>query len=191
MCVRFGSEDSAITQPQRGGKGEWGGKYGLLFFFKMCLWCAKIRFGSFVFWPSLASFLCKLSRYLSLLGTRATERKPRKAREARGRRPPCARWPCCAHSAAPARRSSAGWEGSTKPGGHARRLCDVNTCFGLDAAAHSPPVAKDEGQQPGAKGHALGASSSSASAEEAASACCTIHDCGRAGGDCFGHAQAG
>ena len=134
---------------------------------------------------------CKLSRYSSLLGTRATENQERHAKREAGARPPCARWPCCAHSAAPARRSSAGWEGSTKPGGHARRLCDVNTCFGLDAAAHSPPVAKDEGQQPGAKGHALGASSSSASAEEAASACCTIHDCGRAGGDCFGHAQAG
>ena len=119
------------------------------------------------------------------------ENQERHAKREAGARPPCARWPCCAHSAAPARRSSAGWEGSTKPGGHARRLCDVNTCFGLDAAAHSPPVAKDEGQQPGAKGHALGASSSSASAEEAASACCTIHDCGRAGGDCFGHAQAG
>ena len=147
------------------------------------------------FGPLLHLF-CKLSRISLTFGNAAIvlisrQQRPRKAREARGRRPPCARWPCCAHSAAPARRSSAGWEGSTKPGGHARRLCDVNTCFGLDAAAHSPPVAKDEGQQPGAKGHALGASSSSASAEEAASACCTIHDCGRAGGDCFGHAQAG
>ena len=58
-------------------------------------------------------------------------------------------------------------------------------------AAEQRKMGLDEGQQPGAKGHALGASSSSASAEEAASACCTIHDCGRAGGDCFGHAQAG